>query len=182
MFRTMVVILGVVVVGVGVAITQAARDNDKDDKEQGEKQVSLDQIPEAAKAALVKLAGKAKIEEVGVEEEDGVTLYEGSWKVKNAEHEAMVTADGDLVERTSEVALGKTPKAVQDAAAKAFAEGAKLTVERKTIVLYEIEATVDGKEKEILVAPTGQRVEIDDEDQDNGGDQADEDHEDADDK
>ena len=158
MFRTMIVIVGLVVVGAGVAITQAARDKDK---EQGEKKVALDQIPEAARAALVKLAGKATIEEVGVEEEDGVTLYEGSWKVKNAEHEAVVTAAGDLVERTSDVGLRKTPKAVQDAAAKAFAKGSKLTVERKMIVLYEIEATVDGKETEILVTPTGQRVDID---------------------
>ena len=83
----------------------------------------MDQIPDAAKAALAKLAGKAKIEEVEVEEEDGVTLYEGSWKVNNAEHEATVTADGDLVERSREVALGNTPKAVRDAVAKVLRRG-----------------------------------------------------------
>ncbi len=99
-----------------------------------------------------------------MEDEDGVKIYEGSWQVDGVDHEAVVTAQGDLIETEEVVAWESVPKGVQKTAGQAFPKGTKVKVERKTIVLYEVEAKIDGKEKEVLVAPTGQRIEVDQED------------------
>jgi uncharacterized membrane protein YkoI len=126
--------------------------------------VTLDKLPAAARDALTKLAGDAKLGEVTMEDEDGVKVYEASWQASGVEHEAEVTEHGDVVQTEQVVNLDAMPKAVQRAATNAFPKGTKLKLEKKTIVLYEVEAEIDGQEKEVLVAPTGQRVEIDHED------------------
>ena len=153
-----------VVLVIGTAVGFAATANvtaDKEDKEQDDSQVvTLDKLPAAARDALAKLAGDAKIGEITMEDEDGVRVYESSWKVNGVEHEAEVTEHGDTVATEQTIDLESAPKAVQKAAKIAFPKGTKVKVERKTIVLYEVAAEIDGKEKEILVAPTRQTVEI----------------------
>lgn len=154
---------------VGLAAWAAER-KEKDGEEQADSQVvKLDKIPAAARDALTKLAGSAKIEEVAMEDEDGVKVYEGAWQVKGVGHEAVVTENGDLVETEQIVDLDAIPNAVQRVAKKSFPKGTKLKVEKKTVVLYEVEAKINGKEKEVLVAPTGQRVEIEQEDHEGEG-------------
>lgn len=157
---------------------QREEEEENDGEEDDAEVVPFAKIPAAAQKALLKLAGDAKISEVDVEDEDGVKVYEGAWKVNGVEHEAEVTANGDVIETEQVIAAGDAPKAVQKAAAKAFPKGAKVTIEKKTVVLYEIEAEIKGKEKEILVAATGQRVEIEHgDDDDDHGDDDDDDHE-----
>jgi len=146
-------------------------DEEKEESDADKEQItSLDKIPTAARQALVKLAGKAKIEEVESESENGVKLYEAAWRVKGVEHEALVTAVGDLVETEETIAAGSAPKSVQRAAAKIFSKGTSVKIERKTVVLYEIEAEHQGREKEVLLDATGQRTEIDHEDHDSDDD------------
>ncbi|MHB8972487.1 MAG: PepSY-like domain-containing protein [Pirellulaceae bacterium] len=137
------------------------RERQEDDAEADDAEVvPTDKIPAAALKALRKLAGGAEISGVQVEDEDGVRIYEGAWKVKAVQHEATVTADGTLVSTEQIAAAKAAPQAVQTLANKAFPKGTQVKMERKTIVLYEVEAIIDGKVKEILVAPTGQRIEI----------------------
>lgn len=163
MSKMLLALSGILVIGTAVGLS--ARDNDNEGKEQEDAQVvTLDNLPRAAREALLSLAGAAKLGEVAMEEEDGVKVYEAGWTVDGVDHEATVTEDGDLVETEQLVDLDSTPKAVQQAAKKAFPKGTKLKIEKKTIVLYEVEAEIDGKERESLVAPTGQRVEIEHED------------------
>jgi len=138
-------------------------------------------IPPAARKAISKLAGLAKIEKLEVEDEDGVKVYEAAWTQEGVEYEATVTEDGAVVETEEVVAVRNTPKAVQQAAVKAFPKGVTVKVERKTVVFYEFAADIDGKENEILLAPTGQRVEMeygdveDDDDENDDDDDNDED-------
>jgi uncharacterized membrane protein YkoI len=166
MSKWLLAVSAVLVIGTAVGFAAAAKDKeDKNDMEQDDAQVvTLDKLPAAARDALTKLAGDAKLGEVTMEDEDGVKVYEASWQASGVEHEAEVTEHGDVVQTEQVVNLDAMPKAVQRAATNAFPKGTKLKLEKKTIVLYEVEAEIDGQEKEVLVAPTGQRVEIDHED------------------
>ena len=149
-------------------------DDDEDD-------LTIDQVPELARAALLKLAGGAKIIKVEREREQGVLVYEGEWTRDGTKHEAAVTADGTLLETEEIVPAEKTPAAVRAAIAKHFGPTAKVVVEKKMIVVYEIEGRVNGKEKELLVFPTGRvHEDADDHHEDDDKDEGDEDDEDDD--
>lgn len=140
--------------------------------------MSLDQAPPEARAALLKLAGGAQILAVQREKERGIELYEAEWKVNGKEAEAKVMANGDLVEMEEEIDAAALPEAVKAVVTKHFPAGAKIECERVTMLVYEIEGKVNGKEKEIAVLPTGKMLgkgkEKDDhddgDDDDDGGD------------
>ncbi|UCD30125.1 MAG: PepSY-like domain-containing protein, partial [Planctomycetota bacterium] len=124
-----------------------------DDEE--EENISLDQLPAEVREALLKLAGNAQITEVEREQKHGIVLYQAEWGANGHESEATVTADGVLVELEQELDAKDVPAAVKAAAAKNFPPGVKLEYEKKMIVMYEVEAKVDGKEKEIMITPVG---------------------------
>lgn len=149
-----------------------AEDDDEDD-------LSIDQVPAAAREALLKLAGGAKIVKAEREREHGVVLYEAGWTKDGVEYEAAVTEDGTLVETEETIPAEKAPAAVRAAIAKHFGANAKVVVEKKMIVVYEIEAKIDGKEKELLVFPTGRVHDQADKDDDHNGDDDDGDDDDG---
>ncbi|MBN1345496.1 MAG: PepSY-like domain-containing protein [Phycisphaerae bacterium] len=126
--------------------------------EEEEEVISLDQVPEAARNALLKHAGGAKIIKVEREKEHGAVVYEAEWEVGGLKHEAEVTADGDLMELEEKVGAEDVPAAVRKAAEKRFPAGSKVEYEKKTITLYEIKAEVNGKKREVLLTPAGKAV------------------------
>ncbi len=138
----------------GSVLSREAEDDDDGDDEDEEETIAVDKIPGPARKALQRLAGDAKIVKAGREKEDGVLIYEAEWAVNGAAHEAAVTADGALIETEEVISAEKAPAAVQAAIAKHFGT-AKVVVEKKMIVVYEVEAKVGGKEKELLIFPTG---------------------------
>ena len=121
-----------------------------------DEKVSLDQVPAAARRALEQQAGGAKITEIEREVEHGVTVYEAEWMDQGTEREASVSADGELLEVEEVVPIDKVPAAVREAIVKQLGTGAKVEIEKTTIVYYEVEGTVDGKHKEFYFSPTGQ--------------------------
>jgi len=145
------------------------------DEDDDEDDLTIDQVPEPARAALLKLAGSAKITKAGREKEDGVLVYEAQWTIDGIQHEAAVMPDGTLLETEESVPVEKTPAAVRAAIAKHFGANAKVVVEKKMIVVYEVEAKVDSKEKELLVFPTGRVLEERHEEDDDNGDDNDDD-------
>lgn len=147
----------------GVAGWAAALDDEK---------VSLDQVPAAARRALEMQAGGAKFTEIEREVEHGVTVYEAEWIDHGTEHEVSVSADGELLEIEEIVPVEKVPAAVREAIAKHLGAGTKVVIEKTTVVYYEVEAKVDGKEKELYFSPTG-RLHGDE-----GGEEADDDDDD----
>jgi len=74
-------------------------DDEDEDEEENEKEVTLGQIPAAAKAAILKLAGKNKITEV---EQVRMKFYEAEWEQGKREIEILVTAGGKLISREAE--------------------------------------------------------------------------------
>lgn len=132
--------------------------------EEDEDDLTIDQVPEPARAALRHLAGKADIIKAEREKEHGVVVYEAAWVTNGTEHEAAVTADGTLLETEETIPAGNAPPAVRKAIKAHFGADAKVVVEKKMIVLYEIEGKVNGEEEELLVFPTGRVIEHDDDD------------------
>ncbi len=136
-------------------------------------------LPEKAAAALKAAFPDAKIEEVELEKEKGLDVYEAELEQGKAEMEVEVTADGVILEVETELAAKDLPKPVADAIAKA-AEGAtikecgKVEVRAEIRVVdgaakvvplaapktvYEADLVKDGKTGEIAVDPDGKVVE-----------------------
>ncbi|MBN2559608.1 MAG: PepSY-like domain-containing protein [Phycisphaerae bacterium] len=135
----------------GTLLGREVEEEDEDDDEA----IPLDRVPPKAREALLKCANGAKFTEIERETIRGVVFYEAEWMIDGREHEAKVTADGALVELEEAVDAKDVPASVREAAAKAFPKSAKLKFEKKMIVIYEVEAKVDGKEREILISPCG---------------------------
>jgi len=156
-------------------------ENEDDDDDDG---LTVDQLPAPARTALLKLAGGAKIVEVERETEHGATIFEAAWSANGTKHEAAVTSDGTLVETEEVIPVDQAPSAVRAAIAKHFGAETTVVVERKTIILYEAEAKIDGKESELLIFPTGQihedKHDDDDHHGDDNGDDGDDDRDDDD--
>jgi uncharacterized membrane protein YkoI len=131
--------------------------------------LTLEQLPAPVRATILQETGDGTIKEIMRETEGGKTLYEAEWIAGGRTCEIEVTSDGALMEREEEVDAADVPDAVKSVAARRFPAGARVVYVKKMIVLYELEAEIDGKETEILVAPTG-RVYEDDEEEDSDAD------------
>ncbi|MBP7934941.1 MAG: PepSY-like domain-containing protein [Phycisphaerae bacterium] len=158
-------------------------EDEKEGDEEKEEKIAMDQVPAKARDALMKLVGDGTVTEVVKEIEDGVVSYEAEWTAKGQSHEAEVTEEGALVSTEETVDMNAVPEAVRKAAAKRFPAGAKLTFSKEIEVTYEVSCTIDGKEKEIEISPSGQ-IDDDDEGDDDEEDEDDDedDEEDDDDK
>ena len=139
------------------------------------------ELPAAVADALKAAFPKAKVEEVKVEQEEGLALYEVELKQDTVEMEVEVAPDGTLVEIETAVAQEAVPAAAlqalqaADPAAKIDelkkieiraeikkaeeekpAELVKLATPK---IVYEAELKKEGKEGEITVAADGKVVE-----------------------
>ena len=72
-------------------------DEADDDEDEDEEVVSLDAVPEAVKATILKEAAGAEIREVEKETEDGVTVYEAEVIIDGQEVDIEVAADGTFL-------------------------------------------------------------------------------------
>lgn len=137
-------------------------------------------LPRAAADAVKAAFPQASIEEVGLDKEDGIDLYEVELRQNGEETEVTVSPDGVIVEVETEVFLKDLPKAVADAITKAAA-GAKVEEikreETRAVVragklvkldqpriTYEAEFRKDGKELQIELAPDGTILKTESED------------------
>lgn len=126
--------------------------------------VTLEEIPVKAREALLRLAGDSKITEVEVEKERGIVVYEAEWIADGVEVEAEVTADGVLLEIEEGVRPENVPEAVRATAANALAGAPQIHYEKHTIVFYEAEGKMNGKNVEISISPMGRLTGQDDDD------------------
>ncbi len=138
--------------------------------------LTIDKIPVKAREALQKLAGDNKILEVEAEKEHGIQVYEAEWVSNGTHTEAEVTADGVLLEMEESVKAEAVPDSVKATATQALPGAPALHFTRHTVVFYEVEGKVDGKNKEISISPSGKRMG----DEDEGDDEDDDDDKDED--
>lgn len=160
-----------------------------------ESEVAVDGLPDAVKAAILKAAGGAEIEEVMEEVtywvvtlkklETPETTYEAELIKDGKEIEIEVAADGTILEQKvkdddeddedeEEVLINQVPAAVKATILEEAQGGTIKEIERETKdgkTIYEAEVIINGEEVEIEVAADGtllsKKVEdADDEDDD----------------
>ncbi len=168
-------------------LASSARQDDDSDQDQV---MQMDDLPAAVRAAINTAVVRHSITGIKAEEAFGSTVYQAGWMVGDREYEIVVAEDGTVVELEEVIAMGDAPRAVRSAAPKHFPRGAEIVVEKKTIVVYSLEAEVRGKQIEVLLSATGQPIEIeaggehehgDDDGDDDDGDDDDGDDDDGDD-
>ena len=89
----------------GVILGIEKEDDDGDDEgeeDEDEIEVSIDQVPSAVKATILREAQGNPIEEIEQENEDGQTIYEAEITVDGQEVEIKVSQDGILISREIE--------------------------------------------------------------------------------
>jgi uncharacterized membrane protein YkoI len=77
-------------------------DEDEDENEESEQQVSIDQVPPAVKATILKEAEGGTIKEIESETENGQTIYDADVVIDGKEFEIKVAADGTLLGKEAE--------------------------------------------------------------------------------
>jgi len=160
----------------GLALTVSAAYAADEAKPEAKAKVKL---PEAAAKALKDAFPKATVDEVKMEKEKGITVYEVELEEGKSEMEVEVTADGTIVEIETDVEMKDVPeaaaKAIQAAAEgakieelakkevraeiKKEGETAKLVKLEKAKTLYEAEIVKGDKKGQIEVAADGTVVE-----------------------
>ena len=142
---------------------EEADDEDEDAHEpsgESERNVTEAEVPVAALAMLKKMAAGAKITEFAEEVEHGGKFYEGSWKGPAGENfDGLVSTAGALVEIEQEISADQIPEAVLAAAQNAAGKDASLSLEKKTMVLYEVHFQKGDRRVELLLSPDGRRVD-----------------------
>lgn len=159
-FRRTELIVWCMAVATSFAIVYA---NDPPKAEEHERKIKEADVPKAALEALKKLAGTNALTEFSEEIEHGITYYEGSWKGTHGNVDALVTANGDLVEIEEKIPVENTPKAVIEKARAAAGSDASLYVEKKTLILYEVKFRKGGRMHEVIYSPDGRQHEHEDE-------------------
>jgi len=140
-----------------------------------ERKVKEAEVPKAALEALKKVADKATITEFAEEIEHGSKFYEGSWNGPGGNVDCLVTESGDLVEIEEIISADKVPAAARAAVEKEAGKDAKLTWEKKTVVMYEVHYEKGDKGQEMILTPDGRRChEEGDEKRDKNDDEGDE--------
>jgi len=73
-------------------------------KGKDEKKVTIDQVPAAVKAAILKEAGDNKIKEIEEKTKGDQKIYEAAWIADGKEVEIKLSADGTVLEKKVEEA------------------------------------------------------------------------------
>jgi hypothetical protein len=135
-------------------------DDDEGDDEEDEDadRIPVSRIPAPARRTLEEYAdGRDFI--ATSERQDGVTVYEARWEADGRATEVTVTADGLLLEIEEIVGEDSVPEAVLRTADELFPGAASRAYEKKLVVIYEVETVVDGRGREVLILPTGRRLD-----------------------
>lgn len=74
----------------------------EEDEEESEREVTLADVPEAARKVILEEAGENAILEIDEIVVDGRVLYDAEWRVGDQEIEITVTSDGEIVGREIE--------------------------------------------------------------------------------
>jgi hypothetical protein len=101
------------------------------------------ELPEAAAKAIKAAFPDATIDEVEIDNEDGMKLFEVELKQGKAEIEVSVAPDGTIVEIETEVALKDVPAAAAAVISKA-AEGAQIKEIAKEETRAEVKKDANG--------------------------------------
>jgi len=166
--KVLLSVIGLGVVGTLALAAWAAQED--------EERVTLDQVPAAVKATILREAAGGEIKEIEVETEGGKTFYEAEFVRDGKMIEIKVAPDGTLLEKEEEKQKSKSEEQEREvteaevpapalAALKKLAGGAKITEFAEEIehgsTFYEGSwKTAAGSNVDAVVTPAGDLVEI----------------------
>ncbi|MGB9625538.1 MAG: PepSY domain-containing protein [Phycisphaerae bacterium] len=164
------------VLGAGLIGAMAVWAAEKEEKEQ---KVTLDQVPAAVKATILKEAAGGKVGDVEREVKGGKTVYEADVEKDGKEFELKVAEDGTLIARKAEgkekgegkeekseeqeIPADKVPAKAREALQKQAGDAkiTKYTCEKEDgVETFEAEWTVDGLARSAEVTADGSLLEI----------------------
>ena len=146
----------------------------------GEKEISIEKLPDAVRATAEKSCPKGIIAEASKEKEKGKVIYKVELKLEEKECELEIAADGTLLETSIEIDAAQLPEKVQESLS--IFEDIEIEesayVQEGDSTFYELEIEVDEQSFEIEITPAGKITELkakskkhDDEDDDDGEDE-----------
>ncbi|HVP12673.1 MAG TPA: hypothetical protein VMV94_15965 [Phycisphaerae bacterium] len=130
---------------------------EKKGKEPKEREVKEAEVPPAVMAAAKKAAGTAKIEKFSVEMERGHKYFEATFTGPDGKTDVLISESGEVIEIEEGIPAEKVPAGVKAAVEKEAGKDAKITFEKKTVVMYEAKFTKGDKKHEIMLLPDGTR-------------------------
>jgi uncharacterized membrane protein YkoI len=145
--------------------------------------VTLEQLPEAVRAALLKQADGATLEKLKIDERGGEKSYSARWTKDSVRNEARVTADGRLLKLKAErrgkdgsVSIDHLPEAVRAAITARLADGKVAEVEQedeKGVMVYSVEIARANDRLALEIAADGviteEKVKVPEAKKDKGG-------------
>ncbi len=116
-------------------------------------------VPIVPRTALRKLAGSSPLDEIYLEKDENTTFYHAKWK-NGASYEASVTDDGNLAIFVEAIEKDKVPFKVRNTVEALFSKASEVEYEKETFLVYKIKVTIDKKNYEALISPSGKMVGI----------------------
>jgi uncharacterized membrane protein YkoI len=160
MFQSVLAVIVIVgVAGCSSPSKQGEKAQKAEKKEASAQQMTLSQVPEPARATIVKLTAAGKIKKIEKTEENGKTVYDVEATVQGRDVEYDIAADGTVLTTEQSIPYASLPLAMRNAAEKYFgsAAGLKASVELEDgKTFYEVEGK---KGKALKLSDTGQIVE-----------------------
>lgn len=155
---TIALVLAVTSFGVSVL----AKENENEEKQDGEVAVSWDKVPEAAQKCIQAQLGTNAPSKITQETEDGFTLYEAAQNVNGQLKEVKLGENGQLLEVEDAISLADLPPAVKATIEKKAPKAGIKEVVRVTCYYYEIEVGDGEHPEELKILGNGQEVEEED--------------------
>lgn len=136
-----------------------------------EKPVKMKDLPEAVRKTVQEQSKGATLRGLAKEVKDGKTFYEAELKVNGHNKDVLIDPSGAVVEIEEQVALASLPAEVQATIKKGAGKGKITAVEsitkNNTLEAYEAHVTRAGKMSEIKVAPDGELITVENDQDDN---------------
>lgn len=136
-----------------------------------ERPIKMKELPEAVRKTVQEQSKGAILRGLSKETKDGNTYYEAELKVKGHRKDVLMDPSGAVVEIEEEVELGSLSAEVQVTIKKGAGKGKIFLVESITrnnvVEAYEAHVSIAGKQTEIKVAPDGQLISVEEDQDDN---------------
>jgi hypothetical protein len=127
-----------------------------------EKKIKRSDLPAAVEKTVATQSQGATVRGFSREEENGQTFYEAEFMVSGHSRDALIDANGAVVEVEEQVQIGSLPVAVKDGLQTKAGKGKLLKVEsiikHDKLVAYEAQVMTGGKRSEVQVGPDGESL------------------------
>lgn len=144
-------------------------------EEESEGSLTLADLPEAVRTTIGEQGKGVEPTEIEREESGGFVFYEAEFKEGETTREIKMDAEGRVVEFEEELPPSSLPSGAVNRIEESYSGYEIEEVELKTVIYYEIEIEVDGKEFALRVLENGSIPESADDEEEGEEDQEDDD-------